>query len=47
MAREIYSRKWDRMTPEEQKEYRDGNCLTLSARNFTLYSPFLPEDVRR
>lgn len=40
MAREIYSRKWDRMTPEEQKEYRDGKLSHFVSTQLYPYSPF-------
>src|SRR5665647_699078 len=56
MAREIYSRNWDRMTFEEQREYRDRKLSWFVRSNLYPYSPFYrkvfdeakvaPEDIR-
>ena len=56
MAREIYSRNWDRMSFEEQREYRDRKLSWFVRTNLYPYSPFYrkmfddakvaPEDVR-
>ena len=40
MAREIYSRNWDRMTFEEQREYRDRKLSWFVRTNLYPYSPF-------
>lgn len=57
MAREIYSRDWDRMTLKEQKEYRDSKLSYFIRTQLYPYSPFYremfdenkvkPEDIRR
>lgn len=56
MAREIYSRNWDRMSFEEQREYRDRKLSYFVRTELYPYSPFYrkvfdeaklaPEDVR-
>lgn len=40
MARETYSRKWDRMSAEEQKEYRDSKLSYFVNTQLYPYSPF-------
>jgi phenylacetate-coenzyme A ligase PaaK-like adenylate-forming protein len=56
MAREVYSRKWDRMTFDEQREYRDSKLSYFIRTQLYPYSPFYrkvfddndvkPEDIR-
>lgn len=40
MSREVYSRKWDRMSAEEQKEYRDRKLSCFVNTRLYPYSPF-------
>jgi len=57
MAREIYSKDWDRMTLKEQKEYRDSKLSYFIRTQLYPYSPFYkemfdengvkPEDIRK
>jgi len=57
MAREIYSRDWDRMTLKQQKEYRDSKLSYFIRTQLYPYSAFYrgvfdennvkPEDIRR
>ena len=57
MAREIYSRNWDRMSFEEQREYRDRKLSWFVRSNLYPFSPFYrkafddarvsPDDIRR
>jgi phenylacetate-CoA ligase len=56
MAKEIYSRNWDRMSFEEQREYRDRKLSYFVRTQLYPYSPFYreafdeakvsPEDIR-
>ena len=56
MAREIFSRNWDRMSFDEQREYRDRKLSWFVRSNLYPYSPFYskmfddakvaPEDIR-
>ena len=57
MAREIYSRNWDRMSFDEQREYRDRKLSYFVRTQLYPYSPFYrkssttrksrPSDIRR
>lgn len=57
MSREIYSKNWDRMSFEEQREYRDGKLAYFVRTQLYPYSPFYrkvfdeakvsPHDIRK